>query len=989
MKRSKLILLLIVISALFINIDVNALSCKESERDSLLNHFDIKSTYKNGEVVLKVENGSFLITHIDGDGIIDDSTKPSVQNGNYEGVGYTFYSFSSDPVVTKSNPIRFKVKSSGGTINIGLSFFKSSNKEAKDSSTGCYSFDYWMKYKDTKKISTFETVSEREGKTEYIEITVPNTESANPTKPNTNKNTFCKALTNGENYQNKFDSTIIGYWSSDPKATEFYKSMMGDCWKDQVIYVYSEKQIISLIENTLKLWHNNSVAADTGVGKDEVWSINFENVKKAAFDAGHSYYAENSASGSEFFNLLADGSKGTKATIAGLKCDYKSNLYYYKTDAEGNIIYKDGKPIYNIDANISNYYAVNKANKTVTYTYNYTGDSSFENKVTEEKAVCTVSCEEAVEVKYGPPVASKAGLCFEYQVQVTSRVKCDSSVNPDGKPRNPGLCSPVPYCNRVPGYTHQGGPVDEYDECINECDGGKYSKNCSNKCYKKVYGAVSGASKMAVDTIATGVMKKLSATGSESFVQVNNGVYIRNSSNDIYWRKNKRGDDAVGYARYYLEGSERSRTLRDHGAYKYDSNGFKRAIHSGGAMCNDYCYYTGCGKESYLNPGEAESDYAANLEIYNNAISQCKLAASCTEKTATFKISVDYKQKTDGKIVKKTVSFTDETLTSGENDAACEKNPNVPAEGNILLNYQGCYKNCGVGRQYHARWSFPGTWFNMKTGEISYVKKPSESWYIESDKFCSPTFAENVNEKWWNYYLHNNITALTKLGIDPDKYSSQCSSGNGTIKTPLSVDKVQPAESDYNIHAKTTNFGYFGWNFTIDCFYALNSCGGVSFSNYRVRSVDSENLFPSTDGSDLTDVASTGRSEDEIGFNWTSSSTTNKNPGYIVDPPKLIAIVQSQAAGGKEAIYTDENLDYLFNLSPSDIKELRNTKDYNSFSKGTYMKPGKGAGDATNGITRYRSEIIKQYATQRPGDDAVQCNNIKNSSTGECDNYDR
>ena len=75
MKRSKLILLLIVISALFINIDVNALSCKESERDSLLNHFDIKSTYKNGEVVLKVENGSFLITHIDGDGIINISVK--------------------------------------------------------------------------------------------------------------------------------------------------------------------------------------------------------------------------------------------------------------------------------------------------------------------------------------------------------------------------------------------------------------------------------------------------------------------------------------------------------------------------------------------------------------------------------------------------------------------------------------------------------------------------------------------------------------------------------------------------------------------------------------------------------------------------------------------------------------------------------------------------------------------------------------------------
>ena len=986
MKRSKIVLLLILIFTLFINVDVDALSCKESERDTLLNKFNIKSTYnsKTNEVVLKVDSGSFLITHIDGDSIIDDSTKPTKQTGDYEGVSYTFYNFGSDPVITKSNPIKFKVKS-GGTINIGLSFFKSSNKESKDSDTGCYSFDYWMKYKDSKNINTFETESTRDGKTEYIEITVPS-KVINETKSNTNKNTYCRALINGENYKNKFDKTIIGYWSNDAKAMEFYKSMLGDCWKDQVIYVYSEKQIISMIENILKLWHNNVVASDSGTGKDEEWSINFQNVKDAAIAAGHAYYAENSTSGSQFFNLVGTDSKGKKATIKDLKCDYKSNVYYYKTDASGNVVYKDGKPVYNIDANVDNYYAINKKDKTVTYTYHYTGDSSFDNKVTEEKTVCSISCEEAVEVKYGPPVASKAGLCFEYQVQVTSRVKCNSSVNPNGKPRESDYCSPVPYCNRVPGYIHQGGPVEEYDECVNECDGGKYSKECSNKCYKKVYGAVGGASKMAVDTVATEVISKLSATGSESFVQINNGLYIRDRSNTINWRKNKSGANAEGYARYYLEGSEKARTLRDHGSYHWDRNGFKRALYSGGAMCNDYCYYTGCDLHTYLNPGEAESDYAANLEIYNNAISECKLAASCTEKTATFKISVDYKQKSGDTIVKKTVDYTDSSLTSGEDDAACTKNPSVPAEGNILLNYQGCYKNCGAGRQYHARWSFPGTWFNMKTGEISYTKKPSESWYNESDKFCSPTFAENVNEKWWNYYLHNNMTALTKLGIDPDKYSSQCSSGNGSIKNPLPVDQVAPKDEDYNIKARTDNFGYFGWTFKINCFYALNSCGDVSFSNYRVRSVDGENLFPSTDGSALTDVSSTGRSEDEIGFNWTSSASTNKNPGYVVDPPKLITIIQGQAAGGRDGVYDEANLDYLFNLTPSDIKELRNTKDYNSFSHGTYMKPGK---DAKNGITRYRSGVIEKFATQRPSDDAVQCNNIKNSSTGECDNYDR
>ena len=55
------------------------------------------------------------------------------------------------------------------------------------------------------------------------------------------------------------------------------------------------------------------------------------------------------------------------------------------------------------------------------------------------------------------------------------------------------------------------------------------------------------------------------------------------------------------------------------------------------------------------------------------------------------------------------------------------------------------------------------------------------------------------------------------------------------------------------------------------------------------------------------------------------------------------------------------------------------------------MKPGNNSGDAQNGISRYYSDVITKYAVgnYRPSKDAVLCNNIKNLSTGECDNYDR
>ena len=58
--------------------------------------------------------------------------------------------------------------------------------------------------------------------TQYIEIDVPNPATAE-LKTNTNKDTYCKAIREGVNYNNKFDKTVMSYWDSNPEAIEFYK----------------------------------------------------------------------------------------------------------------------------------------------------------------------------------------------------------------------------------------------------------------------------------------------------------------------------------------------------------------------------------------------------------------------------------------------------------------------------------------------------------------------------------------------------------------------------------------------------------------------------------------------------------------------------------------------------------------------------------------------------------------------------------------------
>ena len=106
--------------------------------------------------------------------------------------------------------------------------------------------------------------------------------------------------------------------------------------------------------------------------------------------------------------------------------------------------------------------------------------------ITGNSLKCKVKCQEAVIVEYGPPVGVKAGSCFQYKVKVTSRVSCNMSQAPEKPPTDNEVCTPAPTCFHGSSSYRQGGPSEDYDKCINECDGGKYTSKCSKKCYESV-----------------------------------------------------------------------------------------------------------------------------------------------------------------------------------------------------------------------------------------------------------------------------------------------------------------------------------------------------------------------------------------------------------------------------------------------------------------------------------------------------------------------
>lgn len=551
------------------------------------------------------------------------------------------------------------------------------------------------------------------------------------------------------------------------------------------------------------------------------------------------------------------------------------------------------------------------------------------------KIECEVKCEEAVTVQYGAPVASKAGLCFEYKVKVTSRVLCNMTKEPPKPKRDSTVCTPTPYCTGIGKngryILHQGGPNEDFDRCIQACDGGKYTTSCSKKCYKDIY----------QDSLIGYQPKKSSSCCTDCYTD-GGSTWLGSGPGRWYGGSCKPG-------------------------YAAPSNGICRRIKNSG-YCNDECWWDGCSGDVYLNPGYASSDYEYNIGLYNEAVNKCKAAASCSTAVTTFTISVDYK---DGAGNNVTVDFPynkdPDKACSGEE--SCDSNA---GKRNVtLLRAEGCYSRTPANQNlYLAEWGFPGSWINKKTGELSYLDKGrnNDAWQEVRGKFCLPFDAQDVNVKWWNYYY-------SKLNG-----SNQCAQ---TSNTP---DK-------YNIRAVTKNFGYYGWNIKASCFYAVNNTEKAPCPDshddanddikYVVRSIDLDDVFPKTSGESLTSPsAEVGRTP---GFNWSSKARNAKNEDYVSSPLQYALNIQEKGF----SIYSDPSqMDYQIYLTPEDLNALKRARssDYTKYL-GSHKVDSKG-------VIRFHSDLIEDFANRHiisvhVNSGGFECNNtVLVGDTWSCEKHE-
>ena len=646
---------------------------------------------------------------------------------------------------------------------------------------------------------------------------------------------------------------------------------------------------------------------------------------------------------------------------------------------------------------------------------------------------CQVDCIEQLQVTYDPPVATKAGMCFQYKVTVRSKVSCKTELKNDIKwpSGNANICDYSPICSGNDQET-QAGPNEEFDSCINKCDNGKYSQKCINKCYKEIY------EKKKTKNTETNIKKtsnnntsnsatviKLAKSSNDEYYNIegckNNqqiqknvetcakkfyklkqrepmGSYVLEKNSPDWYDYKWNPDNGIDKTSWepskdsWIESIKRSspyyfrsysvalRTIQsffgvnngtngygEARTYIIDNNGIKRQ-RTAHYKCEETCGFKISSSPNCVSTSQQlEEYYTTAFDNIYDQLSDCTSKAECKSGVvSSFNIGVDYDKEdvTTGKENSGNNSWEatnkSGTGTSDMDNIGTDKNPAgskkmfIPItvedeqqknRGNRDLetsNNNGingtCYgkDNASYWQHYKTTITFPGTWINLKSGKRIFGEPSSiEKDYLREKEnyYCTGYDYKPVNETWWDWKV-NNVGDIQNITVEkPD-----------------------------NIKAKIENFGKYNWSLNLNCFYGLSnevtkcvgptckpSCSGgecsTTIKNIKMRAVDQQDLFA-------------GRSNDKVGFNWTSAAqdqvaltASNSNAkSYGVDPGKYAEILQKQAKNNSEIAYSG-TADYSLHLTRDNITELRKYVKENGYT--SYQGDGGNPYREVEGIELY------------------------------------
>jgi len=542
-----------------------------------------------------------------------------------------------------------------------------------------------------------------------------------------------------------------------------------------------------------------------------------------------------------------------------------------------------------------------------------------------DKTYWIMTCTETYKANGDTAKLVKAGNGFKYQSNFYITKECKISyVGPvvQKKPQCTKTCYHRCYWPGD-GEGWDGGPTEDFDKCILECDNGQYTQNCINSCYSKVYGVNRDVS--FTDKFGAGIPKQ------------------------------KRTVDRIVHD-----------CVTDH-----NNNGESATNSCGQTYCvSDYCKENGwCENYETITPDGCsftpEADYQRDINSIKTDLIELanKQKADISVGKFTYKITDSYLKTSNGNEYVFTVNNTNNPKLGVDiNRPKDEKGNNKDNKGtsdSVKIGSENTYAS------YNPSW-FRGANVTVNL-PLSYVDKvTSSSVYKTSENSTNKKDAYVVN------HLNNRLDSVndfiaSKYYHDSGERKYYTNAFSDSINVVTKDGKIVLISKNYankNIEVINSDVGNSKFSSNIKCYYGVynnfySDCGkddpdcpcdpdteicdgGIQ---YIYRPIDLTNIFP---GDVNNGVGRNPR------WNWTGTVTDDKSTGaaltakeslysgdQTVDPQKLIQDIESKGESIYDVKKDSSEIDYEFVLTRENIRNIRkyndNVEDYNGDGEKNYL----------------------------------------------------
>lgn len=649
--------------------------------------------------------------------------------------------------------------------------------------------------------------------------------------------------------------------------------------------------------------------------------------------------------------IYYDSSKPANELIASLKKAYSPMCFVNTTISYNDLVnLKDQitEDLGTLQALFPESYATeNEAYSPVDSSKGLYCDDTGQNKYSEQYRLVAsyngtywgASCQERYEVDYDHAKLVYAGGGFTYNATFKAIRECTihQKAKVVKKPQCYRDCRVECHFLTTTVVMNHAGPNENFDSCVQTCDGGKYSQQCINSCYSSVYGEKSSRDLSSLN-------EKLNRDG-RSFLNNIQKTSILEEIGGI----NDPNSSYVGW-------SEKDKTSVYHWEKDIPGCGLMETdISSGCDEAGAKCYVVdsvgpaGCS----WNP---DADYQADLQ---KSVSELKAAISLTnqdQNQGKYKIQI-----ADSYLEKNGVAYVYEVDTNS--DIVSSTDPETSCPGGMVRSTLG---NSGSSFAEYCKKSTKETTVNVRLTEAYLNKKNGTAVYKK-------------NGNYYAYNLKGGATTLQRTSFTASafyakeyKYYTNLLSRNVNVVIPEDYDKKVTLVSDETywnnkkkqatITVNVSNFGTGGaFSKQINCYYGVYNnlliqdddptffaygpggngdgdcpeCGndGLDYSGitFIYRTIELTDAFPN---------------DRNPRWNWTNDAAVSYDPSdriynllnYKVDPVALNEDIEDK---GYSVYSNPQELDYDIILTPQQILNIRkynkNVKDFNEDGSKNYL----------------------------------------------------